>query len=60
MVTMSYLKRSEVAKILQVNPLTVFRWVKEKRLTAVKNGRLLRFREEDVLSFLKPTNEKPL
>ena len=45
------LTRDEVAKLLKVNPITVYRLTKQGKLPAVKlGGRFVRYQERDVLS----------
>jgi len=49
----NYLTPISVAKMLKVSRLTVYRWIKEKKLRAVKVGGLVRIREEDLKAFIK-------
>lgn len=42
----------QVAKTLQVHHLTVLKLIKQKRLKAIKLGRVYRIRESDFESFL--------
>ena len=47
------LTRDEVAKLLKVNPITVYRLTKQGKLPAVKlGGRFVRYQECDVLSLI--------
>ena len=47
------LTRDEVAKLLKVNPITVYRLTKQGKLPAVKlGGRFVRYQERDVLSLI--------
>lgn len=48
-----YYSIEEVAKILKVAYLTVYRWVQAKRLKALKAGKQYRIRKEDLDAFLK-------
>lgn len=45
---------SEVAAVLKVRPITVWKWVKSGRLPAYRLGRLYRIPKDAVLSLLKP------
>src|SRR3990170_3919192 len=44
---------AQVAAYLQLNKLTIYRYIREGRLPAVKLGRSLRVLQEDVLHFLE-------
>ena len=44
---------AQVAERLQVKPARVYEAVKDRRLRAVKVGRLLRFRPQDLEAFLE-------
>jgi len=47
------LTRDEVAKLLKVNPITVYRLTKQGKLPAVKlGGRFVRYQKRDVLSLI--------
>ena len=47
------LTRDEVAKLLKVNPITVYRLTKQGKLPAVKlSGRFVRYQKRDVLSLI--------
>lgn len=48
-----YYSIEEVAKMLKVAYLTVYRWVQAKRLIALKAGKQYRIKKEDVDNFLK-------
>lgn len=48
-----FLTPEEVSKLLKVTRLTVYRWIKEGELKAVKAGRAVRVRREDLEAFLK-------
>lgn len=42
----------QVAKILQVHHLTVLKFIKQKKLKAIKLGRVYRIKDKDLDSFL--------
>lgn len=48
-----YFSIEEVAKTLKVAYLTVYRWVREKKLLAVKAGKQYRIKKEDLDEFIK-------
>lgn len=48
-----YYSLDEVAKMLKVTYLTVYRWVRAKKLVALKAGKQYRIKKEDIDSFLK-------
>jgi excisionase family DNA binding protein len=48
-----YYSIEEVAKMLKVAYLTVYRWVQAERLVALKAGKQYRIRKEDLDTFLK-------
>ena len=51
--TESLLKRSEVARILGVNVVTVLRWTLRGDLPCLRfNSRMIRYRKEDVEGFI--------
>ena len=51
--TKHFLTPKEVAKELQLNTLTVYGYIKNKKLTAVKMGRNYRVLEEDLEKFIE-------
>jgi len=53
-----YLTAKQVAKYLQVKPLTVYQWARTKKIPAVKIGRIWRFKKEVIDSFLEMKPEK--
>jgi len=53
-----YLTAKQVAKYLQVKPLTVYQWARTKKIPAVKIGRIWRFKKEVIDSFLEKKPEK--
>lgn len=48
-----YYSIEEVAKILKVAYLTVYRWVQAKKLMSLKAGKQYRIKKEDLDNFLK-------
>lgn len=48
-----YYSIEEVAKILKVAYLTVYRWVQTKKLVALRAGKQYRIKKEDLENFLK-------
>jgi excisionase family DNA binding protein len=48
-----YYSIEEVAKMLKVAYLTVYRWIQAKRLVALKAGKQYRITKEDLDKFLK-------
>lgn len=48
-----YYSIEEVAKMLKVAYLTVYRWVQAKHLIALKAGKQYRIKKEDLDTFLK-------
>ena len=55
-----YLTAKQVAKYLQVKPLTVYQWARANKIPAVKIGRIWRFKRDVIDSFLEknPGNKK--
>lgn len=53
------LTAEQVAKILQVHPFTVLKFIKQGKLKASKLGRVYRIRRRDVDEFLESQVEKP-
>ncbi|MFT7184277.1 MAG: excisionase family DNA binding protein [Oceanicoccus sp.] len=43
----------EVADVLQLHHLTVLKYIKQKKLRALKLGRVYRIREEDLQQFFQ-------
>lgn len=52
------LTAEQVAKLLQVHPFTVLKFIKQKKLKAMKLGRMYRIRQSDVDAFLDSLTEK--
>ncbi len=48
-----YYSIEEVAKMLKVAYLTVYRWVQSKKLSAVKAGKQYRVKKEELDKFLQ-------
>lgn len=48
-----YYSIDEIAKMLKVAYLTVYRWVKNKKLVALKAGKQYRIEKENLDTFLK-------
>ena len=48
-----YYSIDEVAKMLKVAYLTVYRWVRAKKLMAVKAGKQYRIKKDDLDTFLR-------
>lgn len=53
-----YYSIKEVSKLLKVAYLTVYRWLRERKLTAIKAGKQYRINKEDLNKFLSNKNEK--
>jgi excisionase family DNA binding protein len=53
MIADQYYTMEEVAKTLKVAYLTVYRWVRAKRLVAVKAGKQYRIKKQDLDNFLE-------
>lgn len=51
-----YLTSEQVAKLLQVHPFTVLKYLKSGKIKGVKIGRVYRIKESDVESFLRGAN----
>lgn len=52
MIEEQYYSIEEVAKLLKVAYLTVYRWIQAKKLVALKAGKQYRIRKEDLDTFL--------
>ncbi len=48
-----YYTIDEVAKMLKVVYLTVYRWIQDDKLTAYKAGKQYRIKEDDLNIFMK-------
>ena len=53
-----YYSIEEVAKMLKVAYLTVYRWIQAKKLVALKAGKQYRITKLDLDSFLKQKGNK--
>lgn len=43
----------EIAGLLKVSPKSIYRWASEGRLTAFREGRLIRFLQSDIEKFVR-------
>jgi len=48
-----FLTPAEVAKVLQLHLLTIYKYIRNKKLLAIKFGRNYRIRREDLDNFIK-------
>jgi len=53
-----YYSIEEVAKMLKVAYLTVYRWIQSKKLIAVKAGKQYRISQAELTKFINYTKEK--
>lgn len=53
MIEEQYYSIEEVSKLLKVAYLTVYRWIKAKKLKAIKAGKQYRIRKSDLEMFTK-------
>lgn len=53
-----YYSINEVAKMLKVAYLTVYRWIQSKRLTALKAGKQYRIKKSELDKFLERNKNK--
>ncbi|MEA3453436.1 MAG: helix-turn-helix domain-containing protein [Candidatus Caldatribacteriota bacterium] len=53
-----YLTAKQVARYLQVKPLTVYQWARTNKIPAVKIGRIWRFKKNLIDSFLEKKARK--
>ena len=58
--TDDYYSIKEVAKMLKVTYLTVYRWIRSKKLTAYKTGKQYRIKRFDFNKFLNKGKTKSL
>jgi excisionase family DNA binding protein len=56
--TARLLKASDVAERLQCSPFLVYELARDGRLPAVRIGRLVRFREEDIETLMKAARKE--
>lgn len=50
---MTYIRPSEIAKTLDVHVMSVYRWIKNGELRAIKIGSMVRVRQSDLESFVE-------
>ena len=43
----------ELSEYLKVNPQTIYNWVSQKKIPYIKIGDLVRFKEDDILKWIK-------
>lgn len=55
----NFLTTEQVAKILQVHPFTILKFIKQGKLRGVKLGRVYRIKESDVQAFLDGRMTRP-
>lgn len=48
----------EIAVILKVNPMTIYRWIKTNKLISLKAGKQYRVKKEDLDNFLNNKKNK--
>lgn len=53
-----YIRPSEIAKLLQLNLLTIYDYIHQGHLRAVKFGRTYRIEEKDLEKFIKKSEVK--
>jgi len=53
-----YLTAKQVAKYLQVKPLTVYQWARTNKISAIKIGKIWCFKKDIIDSFLEKEPEK--
>jgi putative molybdopterin biosynthesis protein len=53
-----FYKAEDLAKLLEVNIMTIYRYIKAKRLRAYKIGREFRIDKNEFQSFLKKVSTK--
>ena len=53
-----YLTAKQIAKYLQVQPLTVYQWARTSKIPAVKIGRIWRFKKNVIDNFLEKKLKK--
>lgn len=49
----------QVAELLQVKLSTIYKWTHEGSIPHLKLGRLVRFREDDILEWLRDKDREP-
>ena len=53
-------KVREVADMFKVTPFTVYRWIYQGKLKAIKGGKMVRITEKDLLKFYMKYSSRPL
>lgn len=53
---LKFYKVKEVAEILKVKPMVVYRWIKEGRIESVRINTTIRVTEEQLEALTKPKN----
>ena len=48
----------DVAEFLQVNPMTIYSWVRDGKIPAFKIGKVLRFKKSEIDAWLKKKKYK--
>ena len=48
---------TQVAEMLQLNVITVYNYIRDKKITAVKFGRSYRVEEKDLARFIKKSKQ---
>lgn len=51
--TQGLLRVDQVAERLKLSPMTIYAWIRQHRLPAVKLGRRVRIREEDLEALIR-------
>ena len=49
----NFMKLKEVATMLSVSPQSIRNWIRRKRLPSYQVGRVLRFKKQEILNWLK-------
>lgn len=53
-----FLKVEEVAEILKLNKMTIYRWIKKGKIKVSKMGRIIRISKSELERFLNESKEK--
>lgn len=53
LLSITLITADEIAALLKVSPKSIYRWASEGRLPAFREGRLVRFLESDVETFVR-------
>ncbi len=54
----TFLTVRETAKLLKVNPMTIYRYIKAKKMTAYKVGKDYRIEQREINKFLEKVRTK--